>query len=307
MIKVYETISKLLKFIINVLFILQIALMIIIFLTAAYWFFNLLNSDIFSFARPLADTITDFVRIFYDRDVEVGGVYVDGSLLLFDIVALVFVFLISKFKYYIYQAIDSVNINIKECNEKIEEKFNKELQKEIEKEVLKCNNVAILIQFAAKNMLVDAFWGGDPQSGVKETEDEAFTEFYSSLKTITGCRFAKTDDKMLILLDDFSKVDNLLNFIYSSVERINADMKKKKWLVFAYISIDVYDNKTVFKTQVYPVLEKLLTIHHKNEAVCLGNFNIRYKYNTLPMFTSFLKGRYNIGEEYEVLTLVKKS
>ena len=93
MIKVYETISKLLKFIINVLFILQIALMIIIFLTAAYWFFNLLNSDIFSFARPLADTITDFVRIFYDRDVEVGGVYVDGSLLLFDIVALVFVFL----------------------------------------------------------------------------------------------------------------------------------------------------------------------------------------------------------------------
>ena len=59
----------------------------IVFLTAAYWFFDLINSDIFSFAEPLALSITDFVRIYYDREVEVGGVYVDGTLLLFDIIA----------------------------------------------------------------------------------------------------------------------------------------------------------------------------------------------------------------------------
>ncbi len=307
MIKIYESLSKFLKIIINILFVLQITTMIIVFLTAAYWFFNLINSDVFSFAEPLALTISDMVRLFYDREVQVGGVYVDGSLLLFDIIAIIFVFLIAKIKYYIYMAIDSLTIEIKRCEAEIEKQFNIELQKEVEKNIIRANNVAILVHFAAKNLMVDAFWGGDENEGVKEKEEEAFTAFYASIKSLTGCRFAKTDDKMLILMNDFDKVDNLVSFIEMSVNRISADMRKKKWLVYANISIDVYDNKNNFKTDVYPVLEKLLSINHKNEPLCLGNFPLRYKLKANPMFNCFLKGRYNLGKEYEVWVLVKKN
>ena len=93
MLKIYESISKFLQFIINILFVLQIIFMIVVFLTASYWFFDLINSDIFAFVEPLANFITDFMRLFYDREVQVGGVYVDGALLLFDLIAIVFVFL----------------------------------------------------------------------------------------------------------------------------------------------------------------------------------------------------------------------
>ena len=307
MLKIYESISKFLQFIINILFVLQIIFMIVVFLTASYWFFDLINSDIFAFVEPLANFITDFMRLFYDREVQVGGVYVDGALLLFDLIAIVFVFLISRSKYYIYRAIDSVNIALKEHKSILEEEFNKELQKEVEMNIKKANNAAVLVRFTAKNMMVDACWGGDPNEGVREKEEEAFKTFYSSIKNLTGCKFAKTDDKMLILLNDFNKIDNLLSFIEISVNRISTNMRKRKWLLYANIAVDVYDNKTNFKTDVYPVLEKLLTINHKNEPVCLGNFTIRYKLQHEPVFHPFMKGRYNLGEEYEVWVLVKKN
>lgn len=305
--KFYEGLSKFLYTIINVLFVIQIVIMIVVFLTASYWFFDLINSDLFSFAQPLASSVSDFVKLFYDREVQAGGVYIDGSLLLFDILALVVVFIIAKVKYHIYREIDSVNISLKQYKSKVEERFNKKLQEETERKIRRANNVAVLIRFKAKNMLVDACWGGDPEEGVKEMEEEAFRIFYSSIKTLTGCKFAKTDDKMLILLNDFSKVDNLLSFIEILVNRISFDMRKKKWLLYANISVDVYENKAEFKTEVYPVLERLLSINHKNEPVCLGNFTMRYKLEPNISFNPFLKGRYNLGQEYEVWVLVKKN
>ena len=306
MVSLYKLLIKILKGIINLLYVLQIGLMVLVFLTATYWFFSLINVSVFDFAKPIADSISSFVYSFYKQDVELGGVFVDGSLLLFDLIAIVIVFGIAKSKYYFHQMIDSLNIAINEAQTREEERFNKSLQKEVEKNIKKCNNVAVLVQFKLKNMLVDACWGGDAQAGVKEKEDEAFKTFYASIKNITGCKFAKTDDKMLILLEDFDKVDNLLNFIDLSVNRIRINMKKKRWLLISYIAVDVYDDKTNFKADVYPLLEKLLTLHIQNEAVCLSNFCMRYDLLAEPMYKPFLRGAYDIKEQCDVWSLVKK-
>lgn len=280
--------------------------MILVFLTATYWFFELINVQVFEFAAPIALAISDFMKLFYNQNVAVGGVYFDGSLLLFDLIALVIVFGITKSKYYLHRAMDSLTLAIKACEAKQEERFNKSLQKEVENSIKKCNNVAVLVQFKAKNMLVDACWGGDAQAGVKEKEEEAFKTFYASIKNITGCKFAKTGDKMLILLNDFNSVDNLLNFIDLSVNRIRINMKKRRWLLLSYIAVDVFDNNTNFKQDVYPLLEKLLTLKIQNEAVCLGNFCMRYELYPEPMFKPFLRGTYNIDGECDVWSLVKK-
>ena len=280
--------------------------MILVFLTATYWFFELINVQVFEFAAPIALAISDFMKLFYNQNVAVGGVYFDGSLLLFDLIALVIVFGITKSKYYLHRAMDSLTLAIKACEAKQEERFNKSLQKEVENSIKKCNNFAVLVQFKAKNMLVDACWGGDAQAGVKEKEEEAFKTFYASIKNITGCKFAKTGDKMLILLNDFNSVDNLLNFIDLSVNRIRINMKKRRWLLLSYIAVDVFDNNTNFKQDVYPLLEKLLTLKIQNEAVCLGNFCMRYELYPEPMFKPFLRGTYNIDGECDVWSLVKK-
>ena len=307
MIEVYKFLSKILQLILNILFVIQITLMILIFLTATYWFLNLINVSAFDFVSPIADVISNWVRLFYHEDIEIGGVYLDGSLLLFDLIALAVVFVITKSKFYFYRAMDILNDGIKSCEAHIEANFNKSLQKEVEDNIRKCNNVAILVQFKAKNMMVDNCWGGDAEAGVKEKEEEAFKTFYSTIKNISGCKFAKTGDKMLILLNDFNAVDNLLNFITLSVNRIRVNMKKKRWLLISYISVDVFDNKTNFKEQVYPVLEKLVALKIQNEAVCLGNFCMRYELLHECLFKPFLRGAYNIiDEDCDVWALVKK-
>lgn len=307
MLVIYKFLSKILQFILNILFVIQITLMVLVFLTATYWFLNLIHITAFDFVAPIADFISNIVKIFYHQEVEMGGVYIDASLLLFDLIAIVFVYVITKSKFYFHRALEVINNCINSCEEKIEAKFNKSLQKEVENNIKKCNNVALLVQFTAKNMMVDSCWGGNAIDGVKEKEDEAFKIFYSSLKNITGCKFAKTDDRMLILLNDFDKVDNLLNFIDIAVNRIRVNMRKKKWLLISCIAVDVFDDNTSFKDDVYPLLEKLLTLKIQNEAVCLSNFCMRYELYQEPMYTPFLRGTYNLDGECDVWSLVKKN
>lgn len=289
------------------MFVVQITLLILVFFTSAYWFCDLIDKHLFDFAAPIAMGISDFVKIFYHENIEVGGVYVDGSLLLFSIIALLLVFGLAKSKFYIYNALADIDNGISKCNKKIEDNFNKSLERDIEARIKSCNNAAILIQFEVKNMFVDACWGGDALSGTKQKEQEAFKLFYAMIKNSAGCKFAKTEDKMLIILNDFEKTDFILELIDTSLARIKADFKKEKWLLLSYIGVDVFDNNTNFKTEIYPLLEKLLTLKHKNEAVCMSSFCMRYKYKKNPSYIPFLKGKYNFDEETQVWALVKKS
>lgn len=307
MLSIYRFLSKLLHISLNMLFVVQIIMVILVFLTSAYWFFDLLGSDLFRFAESIANCISDFVRLFYHENIEVGGVNVDGSLLLFDILSLVFVFALSKSKFYIYNALANVDNLISNCKIENEDEFNENLENDLEKSVKVVNKVAILVKFQVKNMLVDNVWGGNVLEGVKEHEDQAFKIFYSTIRTCSGCKFAKSDDKMLILLDDFEKVDELLEFIYMSIGKIKSEMKKERWFFVSYLSIDVYDDIKKFKQDIYPKLEKLLTLNYKNEPVCMSTFKLRYDYKQDPHFNALVKGRYNIGGDAQVWTLVKKS
>lgn len=306
MINIYKLITKIIKGIINLLFVVQIALMILVFLTATYWFFSLINVSAFDFAKPIADFVSEFMHVFYKQDVELGGVFIDGTLLLFDLIAVVVVFCIAKSKYYFYRAIEFLNIAIDGCKQEKEKKFNKSLQKAAENAIKRSNNVAVLVQLKAKNMMVDSCWGGDQDEGVKEKEDEAFKIFYASIKNISGCKFAKTGDKMLILLNDFNNIDNLLNFIDLSINRIRINLKKRRWLLISYIGVEVYDDNANFKLDVYPLLEKLLALHIQNEAVCLSSFCMRYELHQEPMYRPNLRGAYNINEQCDIWSLVKK-
>jgi len=55
----YRLLLKFVYFVINILFVLQIAIMIVVFLTAVYWFLNLIDVSAFDFAKPVADAASD--------------------------------------------------------------------------------------------------------------------------------------------------------------------------------------------------------------------------------------------------------
>ena len=75
MIGLYKLLIKIIKGTINLLYVLQIGLMVLVFLTATYWFFSLINVTAFDFAKPIADSISNFMYSFYNQDVELGGVF----------------------------------------------------------------------------------------------------------------------------------------------------------------------------------------------------------------------------------------
>lgn len=306
MVLIYKFINKALNLFLNILFVMQITLMVLVFLTATYWFMTLINVSFFDFVQPIADVVTNMIHTFYHQQVEIGGVFFDGSLLLFDLIAVAFVYGITKAKIYIYRLKEKIQEAIEECSEHIENKFNKKLQKDLHKNIKQMNDVAILVEFAPKNTLVDAFWGGDSNAGVEEKEQEAFKALYSSIKNMPECKFAKTDNKMLILLNDFDKIDNLLKHIDLSINRVRTGMKSKKWALHSYVAVEVYDASVPFK-EVYPVLEKLISLRINNEAICLGNFCMRYDLHNEPQYEPFLKGTYNLGEEGNLWSLVKKN
>ena len=306
---IFEMIKIFSQLFLNLMFLIQIVLMILVFLTASYWFFDLLDSQVFAFAQPIAEACSNFVNIFHRQDIEVGGVYVDGSLLLFDLCSIILVFLIAKAKYYINVFKATIDVAINMTKQQIENEFNAELQSEMEDQLKKSDNFAILIQFNAKNLVTDyySFAKQNAELEAKEKGEEAFKLLYSVMKNIKGCKFAKTGDKMLILSDNFDNFDNIMSFIDSSIERIRHDFKSKRWLLLSYIAVDVFDSHTNFKKDIYPVMEQMLNIHHKNEAVCMGNFRIRYNLNKKQMYTSFLKGSYEVNGMNEIWALVKKN
>lgn len=309
MINIYKLLSNILKLIINIAFVLQIVLMIVVFLTGTYWFLSLINISAFDFVKPLADVIAEFIRGFYSRDVNAGGVFIDASLLLFDILAVAIVVALAKIKYYLIKGLEFFNAAIQNTKKIQEDKFNKSLQKEADSRIKRANNVAVLIELTAKSMLVDNCWGRDKNAGIKEKEEEAFKTFYSSIKNISDCKFAKTGNKILILMNNFDNVDSLLTHIDLIANRIKTNMKKRKWLFSSHIAIDVFDNSTNFKAEVFPLLEKLVNLHIQNEPVCLGNFCMRYELLNDPAFSPSLKGSYAINKDSdsEVWSLIKKN
>lgn len=308
MIYVHKLFLKLLKLLINLLFIIQIALIILIFLTATYWFFDLMGSNLFKFAEPIANYIIDFIKLFYNRDIVAGGVFIDGSLLLFDIIALAVIFLLSKLKYYLYISQDFFIREINKCKQKIEKEFNKQLKAEAENVIKQYTQAAILITFEAKDLKVDRFWGGDSKAGVKETEQyivELFCDNLSKMKDIT---FRRGGKKIVIYIKYFDKVDAILNYINNFIEYQRSEMRNNRWALDYYCAVATYSDGANIEQDILPLLENLLKIKQKNEIICIGSFSLRYSLKEKPLFYGLrLKGAYSVAGGSDIYYLVKNN
>ena len=300
LLKIY---SKLLKVFVSLLFCLQLLLMLLVLLIAMHWFTSLLESHIFDFMAPAAEFIKDFMKVFYDKTIDIGGVVVDGTLLLFCMLGIPFAMCINKFRYFIQSHIEYVKNQIYVYNIKKEDEFNKQLENELKVLLSKLNKAAILLSFDVCNMLR---YSSRNDNDIKIKKEEAYNEFFESLKVLKNCKFEKKQDKLLILIDEIELLDSTLAYIYFSLETIRNKFKKDSWSLKSYIAIDIYDTKEKFENITYKYLEKMLILHHENEAVCLGNLKLKYEFEDIKTFFVFKKGTYDIIGESEVYVIVKK-
>ena len=126
MLKFYYAQRKMWQYLINIVFIIQIILFIIIFLVTLHWFLDLIDKQFLTFVNPLSDFVSNLVKIFYRRMIEVGGVKIDGSILLFDIVALLLIWGGSQIKEFFDKQITKIDIIIDKVARDQEELFNKQ-------------------------------------------------------------------------------------------------------------------------------------------------------------------------------------
>ena len=309
MILTFKILQKLIKLFINFLFALQIVLMILVFFSAAYWFFGVAGFDFFMFAEPIVNAISDFVNMFYKTQITMGDTTIDGSILLFDIVSILIVFIISKSKYYLFIGAKFIDDIIENLVQQEENRFNEALRIEEEKRILNYNKAAVIVRIELKDATLRKYRKPDqPKRDVNEKEETAFKMLYALIKNTDGCKFAKNGNELVIMIDNFSLVDDVLLRLNQIINKIREDLAEDKWETYCYAGIDAYDENINFKKTVFSSLKNLIKIKHTRGVTCYGNFKLRYQYKENQQYqVELFDSGYAIDGGSYIYVLVKKN
>lgn len=306
MLKFYYAQRKMWQLLINIVFIIQILLFAVIFLVTLHWFLDLINQQFLQFVEPLSKFVSGLVKLFYKRMIEIGGVKLDGSILLFDIIAILLIIGGAQLRDFFDKQITKIDIIIDKVARDQEELFNKQLQEDYEKQQLKNSNIGILITYSLKNVLGNAFWSEQSSGLMANKEKEVDKQIYYALSKLQGCKVAKSGSQFLLLCDNFEKIDFILDYLKKLLAQIDEYVLKSQMTLTTYIALEPYDNKTSMK-KVFTILNKLLSLKMPDEIICLGSFQLRYEFLKDRNYIPVLKGTYSIDESDKVWALVKKN
>lgn len=311
MISLYKFTQKFFIILVNAIIGIQFILSVIIFLTAFYWFFSLIGSNLMAFINPLATEIIKFMHSFYHQQAQIGGQTFDGSLLLFDIICIVIIISLTGLRRYLNRVDDKLKKKIKTLKRKNEEILNRQMEEQALANISEYNNYAIAIELVLQNCMVNNFFGGNETEGILEKQEAAFNDLNKVLNILNNVSVAKTDNKIVILAKDFNTFDRTMFLITNELENIKAKMLKDRWLMNGYIGTVIYKEENL--KAIYDELQTLLNLKIKNEIISFGNFNIRYElcWKKLqletPKFNMTKKGIYHIKDnEVSIWRLVKK-
>ena len=168
-------------------------------------------------------------------------------------------------------------------------------------------NVIILVNIHLKSFLRDFYQSHNEAKQVDPKQEEiVLVALYNMLKTIQGCNFSKDGKTLIISSKNFDNVDTILLKIDEALTHLQAQLKARKLTISTNMAIDVFPNGVQLK-DVYADLKSLLKLNMPNEILCYGNFCNRYEQVKEPKFEAFLKGTYEITDDENIWSLVKKS
>lgn len=298
--------KRLLRFFIDLAFILQIISTITVFLFALYWFFELVGHQYLTFLTPAAETISEFMHAYFSKQMSQGYGQTDGSLFIFIMLLLIVVGSLGQIKTYTMSAISAVNKLINKVKSRNEDEFNAQLRAEADQTILAYRNVVLITRLTAKKRIVDEMLSDEElDKQIKTMEDRLVCDFYSIVKNAPCCKFAKNGDQLVVTLKGFAHVDKLLYYVDKAIGELRTQLLKENWVLKTYTAIDAFNDKALLK-DVYYDLQILLKLNLLNEIICYGNFCNRYYMEPKNLFEAYLKGIYDTTEPENVWTLVKK-
>ena len=306
MLQLFNLMKKLLKMFLDLAFMSQIILMVIIFAFVMYWFFDVINCQYLAFLTPVADNISEFMHEYFADSLSKGATKTDGSLFIFIMILLVAIGALTQVKSFAIAVSKKVSRIIDKIKIKNEDEFNAQLRAEADQAILAYRNVILITKLAVKKRVVDDTRTEEEKT--KENEemlDKLVCEFYNRIKSAPCCKFAKNGEQLVVTLKGFTHVDKLLYYVDKALEDLRTEMRKEGWLLRSYSAIDAFDDKALLK-DVYFDLQILLKLNLYNEIICYGNFCNRYYMEPKNLFEAYLKGVYDTTEPENVWTLVKK-
>lgn len=306
MLAILNFFKKLLRLFIDMSFMGQIIITVIIFAFAMYWFLDLINYQYLAFLTPVADNITNFMHAYFEESLNKGANNTDGSLFLFIMFLVIAITFLTQVKSFSGTAIRKVSRLIDRVKVKKEDEFNAQLRAEADQAILAYRNVVLIVRLAAKKRMIDdRRTDEEKEQEAKEMEDKLVCELYTRIKESPCCKFAKNADQLVVTLKGFTHVDKLLYYVDKALEDMRTELRKDNWILKSYAAIDAFDDKALLK-DVYYDLQILLKLNLYNEIVCYGNFCNRYYMESKNLFEAYLKGVYDTTEPENVWTLVKK-
>ncbi len=306
MLQLFNLMKKLLRMFLDLAFMSQIILMVIIFAFVMYWFFDVINCQYLAFLTPVADNISEFMHEYFADSLSKGATKTDGSLFIFIMILLVTIGALTQVKSFAIAVSKKVSRIIDKIKIKNEDEFNAQLRAEADQAILAYRNVILITKLAVKKRVVDDTRTEEEKT--KENEemlDKLVCEFYNRIKSAPCCKFAKNGEQLVVTLKGFTHVDKLLYYVDKALEDLRTEMRKEGWLLRSYSAIDAFDDKALLK-DVYFDLQILLKLNLYNEIICYGNFCNRYYMEPKNLFEAYLKGVYDTTEPENVWTLVKK-
>ncbi len=306
MLKLFYVLKKFLRMFLDIAFMAQIILSVVIFAFLMYWFFDVLNCQYLAFLTPVADNISEFMHQYFADSLSKGVTKTDGSLFIFIMILLVVIGALTQMKAIAVSSARKVAKIIDKIKIRNEDEFNAQLRAEADQALLAYRNVVLITKLVVKRRVVDdSRTEEEKEQENKEMVDKLVCEFYNRVKGSPCCKFAKNGDQLVVTLKGFAHVDKLLYYVDKALDDLRTELRKDNWLLRSYSAIDAFDDNALLK-DVYYDLQILLKLNLFNEIVCYGNFCNRYYMEPKNLFEAYLKGVYDTTEPENVWTLVKK-
>ena len=307
--KNFEKVKKFVQIIENISTGCQLVVLILVLLCGVHIVMNVFECHALDALDPFFNTLRNFVTDMFGQSVNKSLDGVDGREVLFVLLGILVAFFLQQLKMGLNTMVKNLERTILKEKERVETEFNEELKQNFIDDILEQDSFVLAFQLKVKWLIKDSLGEIPPTQGEQDrVRIEAISRYYNRVKDISGLKFSKDGEVLIMASNDLENIDNILNQLWEQISAIKAEYKEKKYGVRVKMLIDTHKHSKQVNA-VYKKIAPLFNLNANNEILCLGNFKNRYELMEDTQYYIAVKGKYDMADGHgeTVWSLMKKN
>lgn len=308
-VKNFENLKKVVKFFEHVSTGIMIIVLLLVFLSAFHLLDGIFEINWMKGMSGFFDIFKNFMTTCFGPNIKQNIDGIDGREVLFILVGIVVTYFLSQIKGACNSVYKNLGKKVVEEKERVELEFNNELKQNLINDIMAQKNFVLAIKLNVRWLVKEGVGLKPPtEEELNKEKLTALTKFYEDMKTVSGLKFSKDEDILIISSGDVEHVDDVFNMAWKSITAIRAEFKTRKFGIRMKMIIDSYKPLTS-ALSVYKKISPLFDLNASNEILCYGNFKNRYELIQDADYYLAVKGKYEMSDSSEetVWSIVKKS